>query len=462
MEKPVCLRKERKKEKTVTEEQIQTALFAGLALLVLAFPAAKYIWIYHIRANQIQEVFLIGLTVYFLLVLGLAYRNRPLPVKNISAIALTGMVAFGLISSLWNGDLENSIYGGEFEGEGLITLVSYYMIFFAAAHLKKKEYRRWLFRFLCMELAFVAAYGIMQFFQVPFMIHALNKAAILPTRNQNFYAALPVLFLGFVFGKILYGGETSEGTGKYSGAQSVPVTGRRLPIVPEKRMIFWHILAMLGYGACISADSLVAYLGLGMQFVLLFFLACFRKQKHFSTLLLLLAEFFAVFIVFDLCSGGQAVEEVLSLFFQIQKEGSLLGDSVGTGRMRIWKETLKLISEKPLLGCGIECYSIQYTVEEKLYFCSNAHNEYLQIWAEQGIFCIASYLLFLFSLFIPGLLQFIKKDRYDSDPVSKAAMFAFFGYIAQAFANIRVLQVAPYFWLCCGLLYVRRREQHKK
>lgn len=457
MEKPVCLRKGQEKEKTVTEEQIQTALFAGLALFVLAFPAAKYIWTYHIRANQVQEVFLIGLTVYFLSVLGLVYRNRPIPVKNISAIALTGMVVFGLISSLWNGDLENSIYGGEFEGEGLITLVSYYMIFFAAAHLKKKEYRRWLFRFLCMELAFVAAYGIMQFFQVPFMIHALNKAAILPTRNQNFYAALPVLFLGFVFGKILYDEE-------YSGVWSVPkpVTGRRSFVFPEKRMLFWHILAMLGYGACVSADSLVAYLGLGMQFVLLFFLACFQKKKRFSTILFLLAEFFAVFFVFDLCSGGQAVEEVLSLFFQIQKEGSLLGDSVGTGRMRIWKETLKLISEKPILGCGIECYHIQYAIGENSYFCSNAHNEYLQIWAEQGIFCIAFYLLFLFSLFIPGLLQFIKKDRYDSDLVSKAAMFAFFGYIAQAFANIRVLQVAPYFWLCCGLLYVRRREQQEK
>lgn len=435
MENSVCL----KKGKNVTEEQIQTALFAGLALFVLAFPAAKYIWTYHIRANQVQEVFLIGLTVYFLLVLGMAYRNRSIPVKNISAIALIGMVVFGLISSLWNGDLENSIYGGEFEGEGLITLVSYYAIFFAAAHLKKKEYRRWLCRFLCMELAFVAAYGIMQFFQVPFMIHALNKAAILPTRNQNFYAALPVLFLGFVFGKILYGEETS---GK-----------------PGKRMVLWHILAMLGYGACISADSLVAYLGLIMQFLLLLFLACFQKQKRFSTILLLLAEFFAVFFVFDLCSGGQAIEEVLSLFFQIQKEGSLLGDSVGTGRMAIWKETLKLISEKPILGCGIECYSIQYAMGENVYFCSNAHNEYLQIWAEQGIFCIAFYLLFLFSLFIPGLLQFIKKDRYDSDLVSKAAMFAFFGYIAQAFANIRVLQVAPYFWLCCGLLYVRRRQE---
>ncbi len=428
-----------KKIEKVTEDQIQTALFFGLALFVLVFPLAKYIWVYHVRANQVQAVFLIMLMVYFLVVLGIEYRNKKIPYRNISAWSLIGMTLFGLFSCLWNGDLTNGIYGDEFQGEGLITLVTYYSLFFAAAHLKKKEYRRWLFIFTCLSLGFIAFYGILQFFHVPFMVHNVIKAAILPTRNQNYYAAFPILFLGLVFGKILYD-ENKKST-------------------PKHKKVIWHVWVMIGYGACIGSDSMLAYMGIIMQFLLMFFLELFRKQKKFKTIFLFLAEFLVVFILFDLLSGGQVLEEILSLTGQIKQEGTIFGDSVGTGRMKIWKETLKLIPENWAFGCGLDKLVIDCGTPDAPYLYSDAHNEYLQMWAEQGFFVVACYLVFLFSLFIPGLLQFIKKEEYDSDIVSKATMFAFFGYIAQAFANIRVIQVAPYFWLCCGLLYVRKRQK---
>ena len=430
------------KLKNVTEEQIQTALFAGLAFFVLAFPVAKYYWPYYVRANQVQAGFLVALTVYFLVVLGIEYRNKKIPIGNVSALALIGMTVFGLISSIVNGDLTNSIYGDEFQGVGLITMVTYYALFFAGAHLKKKSYRRWLLLLVCLELAFIAFYGILQFFHVPFMFHNVIKAAILPTRNQNFYAAFPVLFLGLVFGKILY----DEGNG-------TPKRGNQ---------ILWHGLVMLGYGACIGSDSLVAYMGLIMQFVLMIFLECFRKKKRLKTMLLFVAEFIAVFFTFNLLSGGQAKEEVITITNEIRQEGTVFGDSVGTLRMKIWKETLTLVPEDWAFGCGIEKFRVNRGTEAYPDYVTDAHNEYLQVWAEQGTFAIISYLVFLFALFIPGVLQFIKKDRYDSDLVSKAALFAFFGYIAQAFANIRVIQVAPYFWLCCGLLYVRKRKKSRE
>lgn len=425
----------------VSEDQIQTALFAGLSLFVLLFLLPKYIWRYYTRANQVQEIFLILLMVFFLIVLGIGYRTKKIPVQNVSALSLIGMAVFGLISCLLNGDLRNSIYGNDFQGEGLITLITYYALFFAGAHLKKKEYRRWLLLFLYLVLGFIALFGILQYFHVPFIAHQSVKAAVLPTWNQNFYAAFPVLLLGLVFGNLLYG-----------------CTDRK----KKSSFFLWHGFALLGFGACIASDSLVAYLGLIMQFVLIVFLECFRKEKRFQTIFILVAEFIIVFFVFDFISGGQASEEFWSLFNQIEQEGTLLGDAVGSGRMKIWKETLKMIPKKWAFGCGIEKYMISIGTEEAPLYYGNAHNEYLHMWAEQGLFVTVCYLIFLFSLFIPGLLQFIKKERYESDVVSKSAMIAFFGYIAQAFANIRVLQVAPYFWLCCGLLYLRKRKHCKE
>lgn len=424
------------KIKDITEDQIQKALFAGLAFFALVYLLPNYMWVYHVRANQVQEIFLVILTIYFLILFGIEYRNKRIPFKNVSVLALIGLAIAGLISAVCNGDLTNSIYGDEFQGEGWITLITYYALFFAAAHLKKKEYRRWLLIFVTLNLSFVLFYGILQFFHVPFMVHNIIKAAILPTRNQNYFAAFPVLFLGICFGKLLYDEEKGS----------------------RKSRILWHLLVMMGYGAAIGSDSLVAYMGIVMQFVIMIFLEFIRKQKRLKTILLFVLEFVIVFMIFNYCSGGLVKEEVDSLSKQIRQEGSVFGDTVGTGRMKIWKETIKLVQGDWLFGCGIEKFMVNKGTEEMPEYCNNAHNEYLQLLAEQGVFALVSYLVFLFSLFIPGLLQFIKKEEYDSDVVSKAAMFAFFGYIAQAFANIRVVQVAPYFWLCCGLLYVRKQQ----
>lgn len=441
MEKSIIL----KQSKSVTCGQHQTALFGGLSLFILVFPLAKYIWAYHVRANQVQEIFLVFLAIYFLLILGLEYRNKKIEINKVTVLALIFLALFGLISCFWNGNLSNTIYGDEFQGEGWITLVTYYVLFLAAAHLRDKKYRCWLMLFVCLELGFISLYGIMQFYHVPFMVHNVIKAAILPTRNQNFFAAFPVLLLGIVFGKLLYG-EGSKENERILG----------------KNNIVWHVLLVLGYGAAIGSDSLVAYMGLIMQFLLMLFLECFRKQKRFKVIFLFILEFLLVFFIFDCFSGGQAKEEVFTLSAQIQKEGTVFGDSVGTGRMKIWKETLRMIPKNWAFGCGIENYLVDVGTIETPAIFSNAHNEYLQIWAEQGTFAVVSYLVFLFSLFIPGLLQFIRREWFDSDIVSKAAMFAFFGYIAQAFGNIRVLQVAPYFWICCGLLYVRRQCKGKE
>lgn len=419
------------KAKKISEEQIQKVLFVGLALFVLLFPLIQYIWPNHIIGNQLQSVFLIVLSLFFACVFGVEYINGRMKMKNIPTFTVFGMILFGLISCIYNGKLNTTIYGDELQGHGFLVIVTYYVVFLAASQLKEKTYRRWLMRFLCLALGFIALYGVLQFFHVPFMVHKSVRAAVYPTDNQNFYGAFPVLYVGIIYARLLYKENVTE--------------------KKSRETMMLHIMVMLGFAACISADSLLVYMGIIMQFLLIIFLEIITRRHRYGKIGILMFEFVIVFLIFDVVSGGEVIKEFLSLFLQIKQEGTVFGDSVGTGRMRIWKETLSAIPKNWAFGCGIGCSYQNHGI-------SDAHNEYLQIWAEQGSFAVISYLVFLFSLFIPGILQFIKKDFYDSDFVSKAAMFAFFGYIAQAFANIRVLQVAPYFWLCSGLLYVRKHK----
>ena len=77
---------------------------------------------------------------------------------------------------------------------------------------------------------------------------------------------------------------------------------------------------------------------------------------------------------------------------------------------------------------------------------------------DEIISLVGFYLAFLFALFFPGVMSFFQRKKkapkdVTRDVLSKIVLFAFFGYIAQAFFNISVIQVAPYFWMICGFLH---------
>lgn len=410
------------------EDKIQVLLFVGLSFFVLSYPLPRYIWPYYVLGNQIQEIFLIVLMVYFILVLTMKYRMETIPYKRVITYYLLGMILCGLISCILCGDITNSVYGDEFQAECYLVMLSYYTIFLAAAHMKNKVYRNKLMYFIILVLLFIIIYGVLQYFQVPFMFYnTATKAAVLPTRNQNYYAAFPVLFLGIVFGLLFHEEK-------------------------KNKKFCYHLLSVLGFAAGICSDSMVFYAGIFFQFLLFLFLLCFQKRKRLGTFILLVVEFFLVMALINNVSNGQVEEEITSLSSQIKAEGSLFGDTVGTKRMKIWKTTIKAIPKNWVFGCGIECSYANHGIY-------NAHNEYLHIWAEQGTFAIVFYIAFLFSLFIPGVFQYIKEEKYEFDMVSKISLFSFLGYLAQAFGNIRTVQVAPYFWLFCGLLYVRKNNK---
>ncbi|MGN1084506.1 MAG: hypothetical protein ACI4QX_05855, partial [Lachnospiraceae bacterium] len=173
----------------VSEEQVQKALFAGLALFVLLFPLGQYIWTRNSLGSRLQAMFLVSLTLYFCCLFGIERINRRAVIGkgNVAALAGLAMLTISLLSCIRNGKLDTTVYGNDFSKECLLIHVSYYVIFLAASNLTKGKYRRVLLTFLYMMLGFIAVYGIAQFFEVPFFRHSFAKAAVYPARNQNFY-----------------------------------------------------------------------------------------------------------------------------------------------------------------------------------------------------------------------------------------------------------------------------------
>lgn len=295
--------------------------------------------------------------------------------------------------------------------------------------------------------------GFLQFAEICEFGPYFPGMAIAPMHNPNFYGAFAVLFTGVAIG------------GFFVYDKSVKATH----LFAKQNRWIWYIFVLLGYSACIFAGSSLVYVGLLMIFLLYFVMEIVTKRRRWISFAALLLGLVLLVLVYDMIQGGNVTREITSVGNQIKEEGSVFGDSVGTSRMYTWKRTVKLLPQYFWFGCGIEQLGIisqRIYGPEDLYPFDKAHNEYLNLWVTEGVFAIVFYLVFLFALFLPGVMRFVKRQKEVSENVTrdvlcKIALFAFFGYIAQEFFNISVIQVAPYFWMICGLLY-RESSGRKK
>lgn len=128
-------------------------------------------------------------------------------------------------------------------------------------------------------------------------------------------------------------------------------------------------------------------------------------------------------------------------------------DTFGSNRIFLWKRTLPLIFERPLLGSGADTFrwvfmaeygdEVHSTINSYIYF-DNAHNEYLQMGINYGIIGLLVYLIAV------GCALFANWKKYD-DPMLDMASYSVMCYLVQGFFSFSVPLVAPLFWMMLGI-----------
>lgn len=441
------------KMRHLSKEQTQKMIYYGLAVFLFTLPIPQFFMPEKNQAVAMQGTILNLSFLYFGFILFVELINKRITFQDIKSLGLArgcviGLVIVGVCSILLSEDKMVAIYGTWNRGEGLFSLLAYYMIFWIATTLQDKAYRRRLIYLFLLFGVLISFVGIIQFTGIYQFGKSHQGMASVPMRNPNFYGAFAVLFTGLAIGGFCLYCKESEVTHPYSW---------------WKRPI-WFILVLIGYSACISADSSLVYVGLIMLLLLDLFFLVVAKKRDFLSFFCLVAGLLAMIYFFDVIRGETVTEEIMSVANQIEEGGSVFADRVGSSRMMAWKQIVSLLPEYGLFGCGIEqlgpLYIEKFGFYENVYF-DKAHNEYLNLWITEGIFAVVLYLVFLFALYIPGMSGLIKNgassvENKAKDEVAMISLFAFFGYIAQAFFNISVVQVAPYFWMFCGLLYSQK------
>ena len=131
-----------------------------------------------------------------------------------------------------------------------------------------------------------------------------------------------------------------------------------------------------------------------------------------------------------------------------------LQDSFGSSRIRIWRETLSLFPQRPLLGGGPGTISLRLDVTFSRYvpetgqvlrtYVDNAHNEYLTILTDTGLLGLGAYL----SALALSFRSWLRRRRETLLPAVGCGLAA---YWIHGFFGLGLCLTAPVFWLLWGL-----------
>ena len=120
-------------------------------------------------------------------------------------------------------------------------------------------------------------------------------------------------------------------------------------------------------------------------------------------------------------------------------------DSAGSSRWVLWKATMKYISEKPLLGWGVEGISQRLKVEAG---AERTHNEYLQYAAFFGIPNVICYITGCALVFLRAVRRW-----NDIEPGTKVCVCGALAYFISAAFGVSMYYTAPLFFVYLGLGY---------
>ncbi|MFA4990274.1 MAG: O-antigen ligase family protein [Candidatus Omnitrophota bacterium] len=160
--------------------------------------------------------------------------------------------------------------------------------------------------------------------------------------------------------------------------------------------------------------------------------------------MLIISKKLPVFFIIIITGIFFVIPEFRQVFFSIFKTG---GDA---DRFQYWQVAISMFKENPFIGKGLGTFMAHFSTYVPSLNISYAHNCFLQILAESGIFSLLVFLSFVFSVLYAG----IKKFTATRDPVLLGGICGICGFLAHSFFEVSLysLALAVLFWLWIGIV----------
>jgi putative inorganic carbon (hco3(-)) transporter len=130
-------------------------------------------------------------------------------------------------------------------------------------------------------------------------------------------------------------------------------------------------------------------------------------------------------------------------------------------RFNRWIAAINMIKAHPINGIGYGTFPKMYEKYKDKRFLTydsykymGVHNDYLQYFAEAGIFALFAWIVFIITLLYKGLKYYFRSDDKFEKNLILGCMGAVLSYVVHAFFNdfLNIDKVAVPFWLAIGII----------
>lgn len=351
--------------------------------------------------------------------------------SNIPMVFFLFVILMMIISTLINGFTDCALYGDIYRHESLFTYIVYFAVYFLSATIitNKKFKSILLYTFIIISLPV----GIFTFIDYAFVsLEAFDLCAGVSSVYHQFnhygYYLLMVILV--------------------SAALFVKEKNTALRILCLVSFIFNNVLLIIN-------DTFGCYLACFIALIFNCIVISITEKKFDIKSVILLAVFVIITLIMNVW-----VHTIFSNILVFTKDvGNIISkpensENAGTGRWTLWTHTIDYIKEKPLFGFGVEGTNIRLHTDTHG-INDRPHNEFLQYAAFFGIPAAIAYFCGAFSVFLNGL-----KNRYKLDKFAVAALVSAFAYLVSSFFGNTMYYTAPYFFILLGMGFAKSSEEN--
>ena len=386
---------------------------------------------------------------------------------NITHKTILFIIAFGIIATIFAVKPKVSLFGIGGRYEGLFSIMYYFSLFILSGFVKNSEnginYKKIIINTIIITGVIQVLYAICQIYEVPGVYRMYNRSNSFEfkpegifrkvelwatgfTTNPNFFGSYIVICLLYAMGVFISDKKLNEKVETKDKKKDSNKEQKKRVILNVLYGIAIVIL-FIGLLICNTMSCALAVL-LVLGYVFIYSIRNKKIKKFIVICIMLLITTFTVYklgktkLIKDIKQTGEETTQVAQ---------GKSDTTFGTNRFYIWKNTLNIVPENLLNGCGIDNFNYAFdghalVVNHKTVFYDKVHNEYLQILVTEGVFCLLAYLVLYGVVTLKGFKESLKsKEIYLLIPV--------LGYLIQAFFNISVIEVAPIFFISLGLLW---------
>jgi len=405
---------------------IEKIIYILIVLIMILIPLLKFstyipsIERFYINTFEIKRVYVLWISIFFLLNTYIFLIISQKEKIGYIDIIIYILIILAFLSTSYAINFMKAFLGEKYRYEGLLTILSYYFLLLNAKSLKQEKYKKNIIKLFIIIGIFQSIYAILQSYTTFHYIRrsSISYMAMGLCSNPNFfgsYMVMQLLIVGFIY-------------------------------IYNPKKIYLIIYVLFGISLYL-AESTGPVLSAIVALIFSMFIMHKKIKKIIKLLVILLLSFIFANLSLNYVQTNIFQKELLENYDVTKEISSIIKEpskQIGNGRLKIWENSLPLVKKYWLIGCGLDNFKNAYPNSGYVIY-DKAHNVYLQISITNGLPALIIFLTLLFIAFIKG----IKVKNNLLTPI----YMAFIGYSIQAFFNISVIDVAPYYYIILGLIF---------